>query len=139
MTNLECVMYALAKHREARQWSDEAVALDLLAQLGVDPGGDAAHAAPLVDPSLVTEDQVVAAERTAQEALEKAKNARAALDAQARDEPQNMTSPERQEAERTAAYRQQMDAALGQQQAPAFVPPGEHIDPAPVGENLPHE
>lgn len=39
MTNLELVISILAKHREARAWTDEAVAADMLAQLGVDPAG----------------------------------------------------------------------------------------------------
>jgi hypothetical protein len=128
MTNLECVVHALAKHREARRWDDMAVADDLLAQLGLDPAGDAVHAAPLVDPALVTEEQVVAAETTAHEATEKAANARAALDAQAKDTSAlDDISPERREAERTAAYREQMNDALNP--APAFVPPGEHGEP----------
>jgi hypothetical protein len=80
MTNLEAVIAVLVTHREARRWTDQAVAIDLLAQLGLEVGGDAAHATPLVDPG-ITEDEVVAAEKVAQEAFDKAKAARAALDA----------------------------------------------------------
>ncbi len=46
MTNLECTVAVLAKHREARQWTDEAVAAELVAQLGLDPAGDAKNATP---------------------------------------------------------------------------------------------
>jgi hypothetical protein len=82
MTNLECVIAVLISHREARRWTDEAVAHDLLAQLGLDAAGDAKNAVTPVDPSLVTEAEVVAAETAAQEAADKAKAARDALDAQ---------------------------------------------------------
>lgn len=46
-TNLECAMAVLAQHREARNWTDAAVAVDLLAQLGLDPAGETG-AAPTV-------------------------------------------------------------------------------------------
>lgn len=39
MTNLERVVSVLERHREARRWADEAVARDLLAELGVDADG----------------------------------------------------------------------------------------------------
>jgi hypothetical protein len=42
MTNFECAVAVLAKHREARMWDDNVVAADMLAQLGLDP----AHEAP---------------------------------------------------------------------------------------------
>lgn len=87
MTNLECVVAVLTSHREARKWTDEAVAHDLLAQLGLDATGGAAHAAPVVDPSLVTEAEVVAAETVAKEARAKAMAARNALEAQAEARP----------------------------------------------------
>jgi hypothetical protein len=45
----------LVSHREARRWTDEAVALDLLAQLGLDAAGEAKNAAVVGDTSLVTE------------------------------------------------------------------------------------
>ena len=61
MTNLECAIAVLAKQREARRWTDEAVALDLLAQLGLDVAGEAKNAAPVIDPALI-EAEVVAAE-----------------------------------------------------------------------------
>ena len=109
MTNLECAIAVLASHREARRWADEAVAADLLARLGLDPAGDAAHAAPVVDPSLLTEDEVAAAELAAEEAIDKAKAARAALNAQA-------------EAVRKTAAQQEADPD------PAFAPPSEHVD-----------
>lgn len=79
MTNQECIIAILASHREARGWTDEAVALDLIAQLGLDADGEAKHAAPPVDPTLITEDEVLAAETAAQEAADKAKAARATL------------------------------------------------------------
>lgn len=86
MTNLECVVAVLASHREARGWTDEAVALDLLAQLGLDSAGEAKNATPAVDPTLITEDEVLAAENAAKEATDKAKAAREALDAQNKDQ-----------------------------------------------------
>jgi hypothetical protein len=82
MTNLQCVTNVLLRHREARGWSDEAVALDLLMQLGLDFAGEAAHAVAVADPAQVTEAEVVAAETAAKEAAEKAAVARAALRAQ---------------------------------------------------------
>lgn len=39
-TNYESVVSVLAAHREARRWSDEAVAADLCARLGIDPAGE---------------------------------------------------------------------------------------------------
>lgn len=86
MNNQECVVAVLASHREARQWNDETVAIDLLAQLGLDPQGDAAHASPIINQSTITEDEVVAAENAAKEATDKAKAAREALDAQNKDQ-----------------------------------------------------
>lgn len=83
MTNLEAAVAVLTKHREARQWSDEAVAADLLTQLGLDAPGDAKNAAPVVPPG-ITEDEVLAQEAAAKEAADKAKAAREALDAQAK-------------------------------------------------------
>lgn len=82
MNNLECVMSALASHREARRWSDETVAIDILAQLGMDTEADAANAKPVVDHDAVTEESVVAAEAAADVAVGAATEARAALDAQ---------------------------------------------------------
>ncbi len=46
MNNMECAIAVLASHRAARQWTDEAVAAEMLAQLGLDPAGVAAHATP---------------------------------------------------------------------------------------------
>lgn len=66
MTNLECCLAVILHHREARQWSDAAVATDLIAQLGLDPSGVAAKANPALDPSLVTPDQVASAEKDAE-------------------------------------------------------------------------
>jgi hypothetical protein len=40
VTNLDLVISVLATHREARRWSDEVVAADLLAHLGLDAAGD---------------------------------------------------------------------------------------------------
>jgi hypothetical protein len=82
MTNLACAVAVLASHRAARHWTDEAVAADLLMQLGLDVNGEAKNPTPAVDPSLVTEDQVTAAEAAAKEAAEKAKEARDQLTAQ---------------------------------------------------------
>lgn len=49
MNNLECAIAVLAKHREARQWADDVVAADLVAQLGLDPQGNAKNAIPVVE------------------------------------------------------------------------------------------
>jgi hypothetical protein len=79
---MECVVSCLSTHREARGWTDQAVATDLLAQLGLDPDGEAKNAVAPHDPTLVTEAEVVAAETAAQEAVDKAKEARDKLHAQ---------------------------------------------------------
>lgn len=49
MNNLECAVGVLASHREARRWADETVALDLLAQLGLEATDEATHAAGAVE------------------------------------------------------------------------------------------
>jgi hypothetical protein len=82
MNNLECAVAVLSSHREARQWADEAVAADLLDQLGLDAAGEAKNARVVINTPLITEDEVVAAETAAKEAADKAAAARAALDAQ---------------------------------------------------------
>lgn len=119
MNNLQCVINVLSSHREARRWSDESVAIDILAQLGVDDAGEAAHAAPVVDPALITEEAVVAAEAAAEVAIDKAADARVALDAQnAEPAPEDHETvhgpdaPAHDEAARTADYKDQLDAAL---------------------------
>lgn len=81
MNNLECVMNILAAHREARMWTDEAVARDVMVQLGLDAEGEAAHATPVIMPG-ITEDEVKAHEAAAKEATDKAEAARAAFEAQ---------------------------------------------------------
>jgi hypothetical protein len=81
MTNLQAVIAILAAHREGRKWTDEAVAADLVAQLGLDPAGDAKNAAPVIDPG-ITEAEVVAHEQAAQDAVDKAVAARNTLNAQ---------------------------------------------------------
>jgi hypothetical protein len=89
MKILDCVIATLLRHREARHWSDAAVAADLVGQLGLDPGGEAANPTSVVDPSLVTDDQVVAAEAAADKAGREAGDLRSALNAQnARVEPE---------------------------------------------------
>jgi hypothetical protein len=85
MNNMECIVAVLASHREARAWNDEAVAMDLVAQLGLDPVGDAKNARPVV-PVGITEEEVAAHEAAAQLALDKAKAARAELNARAQEE-----------------------------------------------------
>ena len=40
MNNLDCALAVLAKHREARRWTDEVVAADLLSQLQIEPSGE---------------------------------------------------------------------------------------------------
>jgi hypothetical protein len=44
MNNYEATVAILRSQREARAWTDEAVASDLLTQLGVDPAGEAKKA-----------------------------------------------------------------------------------------------
>jgi hypothetical protein len=78
---MEAVIAALAAHREARQWNDEVVAADLIAQLGLKPDGEAKNAKPAMAPG-ITEDEVLAHEAAAKEATDKAKAARDALNAQ---------------------------------------------------------
>lgn len=65
MTNLEAAIDVLCRHRAGRQWTDEAVAADLLAQLGIDPAGL----------PVVTEEKAAAAESAARELLAKAQAA----------------------------------------------------------------
>lgn len=93
-TNAECAVAVLASHREARKWSDEAVALDLLTQLGLDPAGEAKNAAPIINASTITEDEVVAAETAAKEAADKAKAARDALNAQTQSDQSSVPQGE---------------------------------------------
>jgi hypothetical protein len=86
MNNHEAVVATLARHREARQWSDDAVARDLMQQLDLNPTGEASKARLLVDPALITEDEVVAHETAAKVAHQKATEARAKLNGQVADE-----------------------------------------------------
>jgi hypothetical protein len=81
VNNLETVINVLASHREARQWTDTAVADDILSQLDVDPTGEAKNAAPVIVGG-ITEDEVIAAETAAKEAADKATAARDALNRQ---------------------------------------------------------
>jgi hypothetical protein len=55
MTNLECAIAALEAHREARLWTDEAVAADLMVRLGLDPAAEVSPAAPAADAAVVDE------------------------------------------------------------------------------------
>lgn len=80
-TNAECVVSILATHRDARMWTDEAVADDILRQLDLDPTAEAKNATPAALPG-ITEDEVIAHEAAAKEAVDKAKAARKALDDQ---------------------------------------------------------
>jgi hypothetical protein len=47
MNTLECAIAVIARHREARTWTDAAVAANVLAELGVDPTADAPHASAI--------------------------------------------------------------------------------------------
>lgn len=78
MNNLDCTLSILEAHRNARAWSDSAVANDLLNQLGLDPKADAANPAPVVDPE---EAEVAMAEAHAKDVMARAMAARAKLDA----------------------------------------------------------
>ena len=86
MNNQECVVATLARHREARAWTDEAVAADLLAQLGLKPDADAKNAIEPPDPDVMAEEEVRALEAAAKEASDKATAARQAVMAKAADE-----------------------------------------------------
>lgn len=99
-TNRECVVATLASHRQAGQWTDESVADDLVAQLGLRPDADAKNAKPIVDPSLMSEDEVIAAEAQAKEVSDKAKAARATFDAQRRDAQQAEREASRSQSQR---------------------------------------
>jgi hypothetical protein len=123
MTNLECAIAVLTTHREARKWADEAVAQDLLAQLGLDPGGDAKDAVTPVDPSLVTEAEVVAAETAAKEATDKAQAARDALVAQ-HEAAAEAAKPEKPPTP--------PEPVTHIEPSPPFVPPVTPVEPAPL-------
>jgi hypothetical protein len=86
MNNMECVVGTLARHREARMWSDDAVAADLLAQLGLKPDAEAKNAIEPPDPDVMAEHEVAAFELAAKEASDKATAARQAVMAKAADE-----------------------------------------------------
>jgi hypothetical protein len=113
MNNTECVVAVLARHRAARQWADDAVAADLLVQLGLDPAAEAEHATPAVDASLVTEDQVAAAEAAAKKATEEAAKLRAVLDRQKApvEAATEAEHPEPTRAETRAAQRAEANVA----------------------------
>ena len=51
MSNFEYAVEVLFRHREARQWTDEAVARDMLARFGIDPAGDVDAVPPVEAPS----------------------------------------------------------------------------------------
>jgi hypothetical protein len=125
ITNLEAAEAVLAAHREARQWTDAAVAADLVAQLGLDPAGEAKNAKPVVMPG-ITEDEVIAHETAAKEAADKAKAARDALNAQKAEAAKPAADAAAQVArdetarvgrEREATQRTQAAAAQRAQQA----------------------
>lgn len=107
MNNLDCVMNAIEAHRIGGQWTNEAVARDILGQLGLDTNAEAKNAAPpLPDPNIVTEDEVAQAELAAKQAQDKADEARAKLAAQqaeaAADDEAAKKAAEKAEATRAA-------------------------------------
>jgi hypothetical protein len=110
MNNIECVVAVLARHREARHWTDEAVAANLLAELGLDPTDKAAHATAAIDLAQVTEDQVTAAEKAAEQADETARELRARLnDQNTGTEPETDAEDAKREADRQNAERAEAD------------------------------
>ena len=125
MTNLEAVIAILAAHREARKWTDEAVAHDLLGQLGLDAAGKAANATPAVKPG-ITEAEVVAHEVAAKEAVDKAQAWRHALNTQAQEEDKVRAAAAAEQAKAAEAARQAALKAIPP--APAGVP-----QPLPAG------
>jgi hypothetical protein len=74
-TNREVLVHTLATHRHGRAWTDEAVADDVLQQLGVDPAGEAKHARSMPQNGL-SEDEVVQQETIARQHSEKAQDMR---------------------------------------------------------------
>jgi hypothetical protein len=131
MNNREAVIAVLVSHREARAWTDEAVADDLLKQLDLKPTGEAKKAIPAVDPSLVTEAEVVAHEAAAKEAIEKARVARATLNAQAETEDKARLDAAADQAKSAQAAR---DAAM--RSLPTAPPPARPVAP-PVAQPAP--
>jgi hypothetical protein len=95
MNNHEAVVAVLRRHREARAWTDEAAATEVLAQLGLDAGGEAKDATPAGDPSAVSEDEVTAHEQAAANAVQKAKEAREQLNQQQQAEGAEPTTASR--------------------------------------------
>jgi hypothetical protein len=126
MTNLECAVLVLASHREGRKWTDEAVSADLLAQLGLDPAGEAKNAAPIVSPD-ITEAEVLAHEAAAKEAVDKAHAARDALNAQAEAEAKAKAEVAADQAKAAKDARE----SAKEDHPPAFVAPVAHVDPVP--------
>jgi hypothetical protein len=110
-TNQQAAVNVLEVHRTSGTWTPETVAADLLAQLSLDPGAPAKNAKPIHDPNAITEDEVVAHETAAQIATDKAKAARAELEAQkkaAADEAKAASAEDKQAA--YAASRAQQPA-----------------------------
>ena len=75
MTNLECAIAVLATHREARRWTDEAVAADLMVQLKLDPQ---AVVGPAQMPDMSSAQQNAAHDAAAGQPFSAAPNAAAA-------------------------------------------------------------
>jgi len=98
MNNLDCIVTALEEHRVARAWDNNAVAFDLLNQLGLDPTADAKHPKPKI---ALDETAVAAAEAKAKDDTDKAhdatmdaEDARARLEAAKKaEEPASTTEP----------------------------------------------
>lgn len=119
MNNRECVIAVLTAHREARNWSDESVADDLLAQLDVKPDAEAKKARPVVNQDMVSEDEVAAVEAAAKQAADKAKEARDALNAQKAKEAQDKADDA---AEQARAQKEAADAAKARADSPKPAP-----------------
>lgn len=121
MNNHDCICAVLAAHREARAWDDESVARDLVAQLGLDPVGEAKNARPVVAAG-ISEEEVVAQEAAAQQAVDKAKAAREALSAQAEEDAKAQVDVAGQQADalkaKNAADAERMAKAQGLGLAP---------------------
>jgi hypothetical protein len=136
MNNMECIVAVLTAHREHRHWTDEAVAMDLVAQLGIDPVGEAKNAKPVVAPG-ITEDEVMAHEAAAKEAVAKATAAREALNAQAEEEDKAKVDAAEEQAKAAAAQREAelkaQTAAMATQAAPVTMQPTQAPQPPVVG------
>jgi hypothetical protein len=82
MNFIESIERLLARHREARNWTDKGVAASLVAELGLDPEAHNEHATGVPLPEVVTEDQVKASHDAIDNAIAVHRKLEAALASQ---------------------------------------------------------